>query len=228
MRTNHRQFKDSVYEHLAVVSKALSASKRWELLDLLSQSPRTVEDLAKEAGLNVANASRHLQVLRASRMVDAIKKGLYVEYRLADEKVLRFLHELRDFAASRTAEVERMTKERFQEWEAIETVSIDELKRRMRSGKVTVIDVRPSEEYRAGHIPGALSCPLPALRKKITELPRSREVIAYCRGPYCVMAVEAAAWLRKKGFRVRRMDAGVSDWRARGWRVASNPMEVNP
>lgn len=228
MRTDHRQFKDSIYEHLSIVSKALSAPKRWELLDLLSQSPRTVENLAKEAGLNVANASRHLQVLRASRLVDAVKKGLYVEYRLADEKVSGFLHELRSFAESRTAEVERLTKVHFQEFESAETVSIDELKRRMRSGKVTVIDVRPVEEYRAGHIPGALSFPLPELRKKITKLPRHREVIAYCRGPYCIMAVEAAAWLCRKGFRVRRMEEGISDWRASGGRVESNPMEAKP
>lgn len=228
MKTNHRQFKDSIYEHLSIVSKALSAPKRWEILDLLCQSPRTVEGLAKEAGLNVANASRHLQVLRVSRLVNSVKKGLYVEYSLADEQVSDFLHELRSFAESRTAEVRRMTEVHFQELESTETVSIDELKRRLRSGKVTVIDVRPSEEYRAGHIPGALSCPLPELRKRITELPRHREVIAYCRGPYCIMAVEAAVWLRKKGFRARRLEEGIPDWRASGGRVETNPTEVKP
>lgn len=227
MKKSHHQFKNSVYDHLSIVSKALSAPKRWEILDLLDQSPRTVEDLAREAGLNVANASRHLQVLRASRMVKTLKQGLYVEYRLADDRVSDFLHELRCFAESRVSELERMTRAHFRELESCETVSINELKQRMRSGRVTVIDVRPVEEYRAGHIPGALSFPLPELRKKMAKLPRNREVIAYCRGPYCLMAVEAAAWLCRKGFRARRMEAGISDWRANGGRIESLALEVS-
>ena len=157
--------------------------------------------------------------MRAARLVDAEKKGLYVEYRLADEQVCRFFHSLRGLAETRLAEVERVTRDYLEERGAMEKVQSTELLRRVRDGQVTVLDVRPSEEYHAGHIPGALSVPLPELKKRLTELPKNREVVAYCRGPYCVMAIEAVELLRKKGFRAHRMEQGVVEWRARGWRV---------
>jgi rhodanese-related sulfurtransferase/DNA-binding transcriptional ArsR family regulator len=219
MDARHRRFKDSVYEQLARIGKAASAPKRLELLDLLCQGPRTVESLAEQASLSVANASQHLQVLRAARLVEAEKKGLYVEYRVAEDQVGRFFQDLRTLAESRLAELEQVTTAYMTERGAMEPVGGDELLRRVRNGEVTVLDVRPVEEFRAGHIPGAMSVPVSELRKRLAELPKRRDIVAYCRGPYCVMAIEAVEVLRKKGFRAHRMDEGVLEWRARGWRV---------
>jgi rhodanese-related sulfurtransferase/DNA-binding transcriptional ArsR family regulator len=215
-----REFKDSVYGELARIGKAVSAPKRLELLDLLCQGPRTVEVLAGQAGVSVANASQHLQVLRAARLVDAEKKGLYVEYRIADEQVSLFLLAIRRLATARLAEVSEVTRAFLTDRSAMEEVASDELLRRVRAGEVTVLDVRPSDEYRAGHIPGALSVPVSELKKRLGELPRRKEIVAYCRGPYCVMSIDAVDLLRKKGFTAHRMDLGIVDWRARGWRVA--------
>jgi rhodanese-related sulfurtransferase/DNA-binding transcriptional ArsR family regulator len=218
----HRRFKDAIYEQLARVGKALSAPKRLELLELLSQGPRTVEGLAEQAALTIANASQHLQVLRAARLVDTEKKGLYVEYRIADDDVSRFLVALRTVAETRLAEVEQVTRRYFGARGAMDAVDGDELLRRVRSGEVTVLDVRPVEEYQAGHIPGAISIPVGELGKRLKELPKSRQVVAYCRGPYCVMAIDAVELLRKKGFKAERLEQGVNDWRARGWRVETD------
>lgn len=217
MTTAHRRFKDSIYEQFARLGKATSAPKRLELLDLLCQGPRTVEALAEQAGSSVANVSQHLQILRAARLVEAEKKGLYVEYRLADDEVSRFFLALRGLAESRLAEVDQVARAYFEQRGAMEAVEGDELLRRVKSGEVTVLDVRPIEEYCAGHIPGALSVPVGELKARLKELPKDREVVAYCRGPYCVMAVEAVELLRKKGFKAHRMEQGVVDWRARGW-----------
>ena len=217
--TTQRRFKDAIYEQFARLGKAVSVSKRLELLDLLCQGPRTVEALAQQAAISVANASQHLQVLRAARLVDAEKKGLYVEYRLADDEVCRFFIALRGLAEARLAEVERVTRAYLEERGAMEAVGGDELLRRVKKGEVTVLDVRPPEEYRAGHIPGAISIPVGELPARLGELPKGREIVAYCRGPYCVMAVEAVELLRKKGFEAHRMEQGVVDWRARGFCV---------
>jgi rhodanese-related sulfurtransferase len=228
MPTPQRRFKDRIYEQFARLGKAVSAPKRLELLDLLCQGPRTVEAIAEQASLSVANASQHLQILRAARLVEAEKKGLYVEYRLADDEVCRFFHALRGLAESRLAEVDQVTHAYFQQRGAMEAVPGDELLRRVKSGEVTVLDVRPIEEYRAGHIPGALSVPLADLKTRLKELPKDRDVVAYCRGPYCVMAVDAVELLRKKGFRAHRMEQGVVDWRARGWRVEAGSQAARP
>lgn len=221
MTTAHRRFKDAIYEQFARLGKAVAAPKRLELLDLLCQGPRTVEALAEQAALSVANASQHLQVLRAARLVGAEKKGLYVEYRLADEQVCRFFVALRGLAEARLAEVDQVAREYFEKRGGMEAVAQDELLRRVQSGAVTVLDVRPLEEYRAGHIPGAVSVPVGELKARLKELPKNREVVAYCRGPYCVMAVEAVELLRDKGFTAHRLEQGVIDWRARGWHVES-------
>jgi rhodanese-related sulfurtransferase/predicted transcriptional regulator len=228
MTTGHRRFKDAINEQLARVGKAVSAPKRLELLDLLCQGPRTVEALAEQAAISVANASQHLQVLRAARLVEAEKKGLYVEYRLADDEVCRFFIALRRLAEARLAEVEQVTREFRQARGEMEAVDPDELLRRVRKGEVTVIDVRPVEEYRAGHIPGARSIPVGELEGRLRELPKRREIVAYCRGPYCVMAVEAVALLRKKGFKARCMEQGVADFRARGLRIESEQEGARP
>ena len=219
MTTPHRRFKDSIYEQVARLGKAASAPKRLELLDLLCQGPRSVEALALQAGISLANASQHLQVLRGARLVDAEKKGLRVEYRLASEDVCQFFLTLRGLAESRLTEIDQVTREYFESRGAMEAVEGEELLRRVRDGEVTVLDVRPAEEYRAGHIPGALSIPVSELKARLRELPKAREIVAYCRGPYCVMALEAVQLLRAKGFEAHRMEQGVVDWRARGWRV---------
>ncbi len=219
MTSHGRRFKDTIYDQFARLGKALAAPKRIELLDVLCQGPRTVEALAGQVAVSIANASQHLQVLRAARLVETEKKGLYVEYRLADDRVCRFLQALRELAESRLTEVEQVTRQFLEERGAMEEVDAGELLRRVRNGDVTILDVRPAEEYRAGHIPGALSVPLSELKKRLRELPKSRDVVAYCRGPYCVMAVEAVGLLREKGFHAHRMEAGVVEWRALGGRV---------
>lgn len=220
MTSPARRFKDAIYEQFSRLGKAVAAPKRIELLDLLCQGPRTVEALADQAALSVANASQHLRILRMARLVDAEKKGLYVEYRLADDAVGRFYVALRGLAESRLAEVEQVSREYLDSRGAMEPVESEELLRRVRRGEVTVLDVRPVEEYRAGHIPGALSVPVGDLMARLKELPRDRAVVAYCRGPYCVMAVEAVRILRKRGFKAHRLELGVTDWKGRGWRVA--------
>jgi rhodanese-related sulfurtransferase/DNA-binding transcriptional ArsR family regulator len=221
MTQAHRQFKDAIYQQLARIGKAASAPKRLELLELLCQGPRTVEALASQAGISTANASQHLQILRAARLVDAEKRGLHVEYRLTDHRVSDFFLQLRTLAESQLVELQQVAQQFLEERGAPEPVRGEELLRRVRHGEVVVLDVRPTEEYQAGHIPGALSVPLAELEKRLKALPKSREIVAYCRGPYCVMAVEAVELLRKKGFRAQRMEQGVMEWRARGWRVAS-------
>lgn len=219
MTTPQRRFKDVVYDQLARVGKATAAPKRLELIDLLCQGPRTVERLAEGAGLSVANASRHLQVLRAARLVEAEKRGLYMEYRLADDEVCRFYVALRGLAEARLTEIEQVARAYFGDCGALDAIDGGELLRRVRAREVTVLDVRPADEYQAGHIPGALSVPVGELTAKLGQIPRDRAVVAYCRGPYCVMAVEAVERLRKAGFQAYRMEQGVADWRARGWRI---------
>ncbi|MBI5137525.1 MAG: metalloregulator ArsR/SmtB family transcription factor [Nitrospirae bacterium] len=218
MTNPNRRFKNAIYEQFARIGKAASSPKRLELLDLLCQAPRTVEVLANVAGISMANASRHLAVLRAARLVEADKAGLYVTYRVADEGVCDLLLAMRHVAERRLAEVERIARD-FLEGERLEPVDREALVQRVRAGAVTVLDVRPVEEYAAGHIPGAVSVPLGELEARLSELPREREIVAYCRGPYCVLAVEAVERLRARGFRAVRLADGVWDWRARGWPV---------
>lgn len=219
MSLSHRQYKDAIYEQLARIGKAVSAPKRIELLEILGQGPRTVEALAKLADLSVANASQHLKALRAARLVDAEKKGLFVEYRLADDSVGRYLLTTQTLADARLAEIRQLTRDFLEKRGALEPVNREELVRRVRDGEVIVLDVRPSEEYAAGHIPGAVSVPIDELKARLRELPKGKEIVAYCRGPYCIMSIEAVELLRKKGFRALRMEQGVLDWRARGWRI---------
>jgi rhodanese-related sulfurtransferase len=220
MALSSRAFKDAVYEQLARIGKVMASPRRLELLDLLAQGPRTVEALARETGLSVANASQHLQALRAARLLLAEKRGVYVTYRLAGDDVAAFYRSLRTLAQSRLAEIEQVTREFLADRDALEAVDRDDLVRRVKRGSVTVLDVRPVEEFAAGHIPGALSIPLPQLARRLGELPRGREIVAYCRGPYCVLAVEAVRLLRRRGLRAERLEDGVPDWRARGYRVA--------
>ena len=220
MKNPNRSFKDAIYEQFARVGKSVSSPKRLELLDLLCQSERTVEALAKEAGMTLANASQHLQVLRAARLVEVEKEGVYMTYRLADSAVCEFFRTMRVLAESRLAEVEQIKRRFLEGREGMEPVDRDLLLERVRKGAVTVLDVRPVEEYNAGHIPGAISIPLKELEPHLSELPRDQEIVAYCRGPYCVLAIQAVEVLRNKGFHAIRLEDGIQDWRAMGFPVA--------
>ena len=220
MRNPNRLFKDSIYEQFSRIGKAVSSPKRLELLDLLCQGERTVDVLAKESGLAVANASQHLQVLRATRLVEAEKVGLFVTYRLADNTVCEFFRTMRVLAESRLAEVEQIKRRFLEGREGMVPVDRDALIKRVRKGRVTVLDVRPIEEYQAGHIPGAMSIPLKELERHLSELPHDQEIVAYCRGPYCVLAMEAVEILRAKGFNAVRLEESIQDLRAMGFPIA--------
>ena len=215
-----RQFKDAIYEQFARIGKAVSSPKRLELLDLLCQGERTVEALAAEAELSIANTSQHLQVLRAARLVEASKEGLYVTYRIADSAVGDFVRSIRVLAENQLAEVDQISRRFFEARRDLEPLDRDALVKRVRKGEVVVLDVRPVEEYLAGHIPGALSMPVQEVKRRLSELPKGQEIVAYCRGPYCVFSDQAVELLRAKGFQAVRLDEGILDWRARGLRVA--------
>ncbi len=208
--------KKEIYQQISRVGKAVANPGRLELLDLLTQGPRTVEGLAREAGISVANASQHLRILRAARLVEAEKRGLFVIYRLADQGVGDFFLTLRTLAEDRLADIERIVRQFMEGRESLEPVERESLLDRVREGVVTVVDVRPREEYQAGHIPGAVSVPLKELESYLSRLPSDRRIVAYCRGPYCVLAIEAVEILRAHGFRATRLDDGVLEWRARG------------
>jgi len=222
MKNPNRLFKDAIYEQFARIGKAVSSPKRLELLDLLCQGERTVEVLAKESGLTVANASQHLQVLRAARLVETEKVGLFVVYHLADQTVCEFFRTMRVLAESRLAEVEQIKRRFLEGREGMEPVDRDELLELVRQKAVTVLDVRPVEEYNAAHIPGALSIPLKELTQHLAELPRDQEIVAYCRGPFCVLSVQAVEMLRAQGFNAVRLEEGIQDLRAMGFPIAEN------
>jgi rhodanese-related sulfurtransferase len=215
----HREFKDRIFGQFARIGKALSSPRRLEIVDLLAQGERTVEEIARETSMSVASTSQHLQALKAARMVEARREGLYVHYRLADEDVFRTWQAVRALAESRLSEVDGVVEAYLEDRDALEAVDASDLLERLRDGSVVVLDVRPEEEYRAGHIPGALSVPVDALEAALKTLPRGREVVAYCRGPYCVFSDEAVAFLRAHGYRARRLRQGLPDWRAAGMPV---------
>ncbi len=228
MTTPARHFKDTVYGQLARIGKAVSSPRRLELLDLLAQGPRTVEALAGLSGQSVANTSHHLKILRQAHLVESRKSGPYVTCRLAGDDVAAFWCALRDLGEARLAEVEIVTRQFLEDRGQLERVEVEVLVERVRGGAVTVLDVRPAAEYRAGHIPGALSVPLPDLERRIADLPRDREVVAYCRGPFCVLAVEAVRVLRARGFNALRLEEGVPEWRARGLPLVTTPTTEAP
>ena len=207
-----RHFKDQLYEQFARIGKALSNPHRLELVELLAQGERTVEELAAEANLPIANASQHLQVLRAAQLVDVRRDGLYAYYRLSDERVFRVWQALRDLGEQQLAEVNRLVESFLQDRSPLQSISAAELIERIEAGDVLVLDVRPEPEYRSGHIPEARSIPVDELETRLGELPRKKEIIAYCRGPYCVFADEAVALLQRHGYRARRLVEGLPDW----------------
>jgi rhodanese-related sulfurtransferase len=186
------------------------------MMELLAQRERTVESLADELGLSMGNASAHLQVLREGRLVASRKDGLFVHYRVADDVVLGLLESLRKVAETRLAEVDQLVQSYFGDRSDMDAIGFDELKARLKAGSVIVVDVRPAEEFAAGHIAGAVSIPHDQLQERLRELPRDKEVVAYCRGPYCVFADEAVAALRGRRRKARRLDAGFPEWKNAG------------
>lgn len=221
-----RNFKDAAYEQLARIGQAQASGPRLELLDLLCQGPRTVEALARQVGQSVANTSHHLRVLHRARLVTIRRFGVQREYTVADEAVSGAFLALRAAAEARLPELSQLVREFHAAPDAWEAVDEETLLARMREGAVTLLDVRPTLEYRAGHIPGALSVPLEDLEQRLAELPHGRDIVAYCRGPYCVLAVEAVALLRAHGLRAQQLKLGVPDWRARGLPVESTTEEL--
>jgi len=217
----NRQFRDDIYEQFTRIGKAIASPKRLELLDLLCQGERTVEALAKAANLSVANASQHLKKLQSARLVISEKSGAFVIYRVADESVYAFFHAMRVLAENRLAEIEQIARQFMASKESMEGVDRVALLKRARAGKAIVLDVRPAEEYRAGHIEGAISIPIKELEQQLSKLPRDKEIVAYCRGPYCVMSIEAVQMLRAKGFRAERLEDDVYEWKIHDLPVAS-------
>src|SRR5438093_13030136 len=221
-RDAHRDFKDRLYGQFARIGKALSSPHRLEILELLAQGERTVDSLATEIGLSLAHAAQHLQALRQAALVESRKEGLYVSYRLADPAVIDLCTALRTVAEHRLADLERLVREHFGDRSDAEPVQMDELLKRARSETVVILDTRPATEYAAGHIAGAISVPVDDLQRRLWQLPKGNEYVAYCRGPYCVYADRAVEILRSNGRQARRLREGFPEWRAAGL-----PVEVS-
>jgi rhodanese-related sulfurtransferase/DNA-binding transcriptional ArsR family regulator len=211
----------ALFAQFAAVAKAVAHAHRLELLEQLAQGERSVEVLADRTRLSVANASQHLQHMRRAGIVAARRDGKFVYYRLADDTVLELLAALRRVAERGIAEVERIVRGYFDDRDSMEAVSRRELLERCRAGTVTVLDVRPEDEFALGHLPGAVNITLRALEARLSEFDPSKEIVAYCRGPYCVLSFEAVATLRARGFRARRLEDGLPEWRAAGLPVVT-------
>lgn len=220
MNNSHREFKDRLYGQLARLGKALSSPHRLEMLELLAQGERTVDSLATEIGLSLANASQHLQALRQAALVESRKDGLFVYYRLADADVFELSKVIRSVAQRRLAELDRLVHDHFGSRAGAEPVPMDELLKRARSKQVVILDTRPASEYIAGHIPGALSIPIDDLQRRLKELTKGKPYVAYCRGPYCIYADRAVDVLRASGRRAQRLVDGFPEWRSAGFPVS--------
>lgn len=214
--------KQAIYQHLAAVAQALGHAHRLELLEHLAQRARSVEELSVRAHLSFANTSRHLQILRRARLVEAERRGKHMLYRLAgDTEVVAMIKALGALGERNIAEIGRVVTDYFSARDALEPLSRADLLARLHDGLVTVLDVRPEDEFARGHLPSAVNIPVSELERRLSELPRDREVIAYCRGPYCILSFDAVAALRTRGFRVRRLEDGFPEWKAAGLPVES-------
>ena len=218
----HREFKDRLYGQFARIGKALSSPHRLEILELLAQGERTVDSLATEVGLSLANTSQHLQVLRQAALVESRKDGLFVSYRLSDPAIFALCTAIRTVAERQLADLERLVRDHFGDRSEAEAVEMHELLKRARSKRVVVLDTRPPNEYAAGHIAGAISVPVDDLQRRLRQLPKGKDYVAYCRGPYCVYADRAVEILRSNGRQARRLREGFPEWRAAGL-----PVEVS-
>lgn len=206
--------KQQLFTHFARIAKALASPNRLEILEILAQGERPVDAIAEAAGLSVANTSHHLQVLRDGGLVVSRREGVQMFYALSDEEIPVLLSDMQRIGERHLAEVERIVRENFANRDELTPVKHKELLSLVRAGEATVIDVRPSDEYKAGHIRGAINVPLEELPKRLAELPRKQQVVAYCRGPYCMLAYDAVAQLRKRGYRARRLEDGFPEWKA--------------
>jgi rhodanese-related sulfurtransferase len=216
----NRETKTALFDEFARAAKALGSGRRIELVDVLANGERTVEALAGEVGLSVANTSQHLQVLRQAGLVTGRREGTSIHYRLAAPEVFELWQALRTLAASRLAEVDRLAAAYLGARDELEPVTREELARRLQDGDpLVILDVRPVAEHAAGHLPGAVSIPVDELRRRLAELPGDREIVAYCRGPYCAFAHDAVAVLREAGFEARRLEDGMPEWQAAGLAV---------
>ena len=211
----------ALFQQFALVAKTLGHPQRLELIEQLGQGPRSVDMLAEKVGAPIANVSQHLQSMRRAGMVAAERQGKYVVYRLADASVLVAMHAIQRVAENNLAEVDRIVRGYFGQRDSLEPITREELSDRLRDGMVTVLDVRPSDEFALGHVPGALNVPLDEFDARLSTLDPDKEIVAYCRGAYCVMSFEAVSRLRVRGFRARRLEEGMPEWAAAGNAVAS-------
>lgn len=219
---NKRKFKDKVYHELARITKSMANPHRIEIIELLAQGEFSVELIAEQTNLTVANASQHLQVLKNAQLVEINRQGNFIFYRLSNNNVFKAWKALRELGVERIESIENVVKEFRKSKFNFETVTIDELIEKVDAGKVTILDVRPESEYKQGHIPNAISIPIDELSKRWKELPKHTEIIAYCRGPFCVYADEAVALLTKAGYKANRLEDGFPDWK-----LQELPIEVS-
>lgn len=217
-----REFKNKVYEELAKITKALANPHRLEIIELLAQGEFSVEQIASQTSLSVANASQHLQVLKASQLVEITRQGNFIHYRLANANVFKAWKALRDLGVERIATIEKLVRDFRKSKFNFGSVTMDELIKKIEAGKITILDVRPEAEFNSGHIANAVSIPIDQLPKRLKELPKRNEIITYCRGPFCVYADEAVALLNKAGYKAIRLEEGFPDWQLEGL-----PIEVS-
>jgi len=214
-----RDFKDLIFQQFANTAAAFSSPKRLEIIDILEQGEKDVETLSSQISATVANTSRHLQILKNARLVESRRDGVRIYYRLADEKVFNCWKGLQSLAESRVSEIREVLKDFLSERDAMNAMSKEELWSRIQSNDVIILDVRPEEEFKSGHIPGAISIPLSELRKRLNEIPHNRKIVAYCRGPYCVLSPEAIKILHDEGYSASRLEEGLPEWREAGFPV---------
>jgi rhodanese-related sulfurtransferase/DNA-binding transcriptional ArsR family regulator len=219
---NKREFKDKVYDELAKITKALANPHRLEIVELLAQGEFSVEQISIQTNLSIANTSQHLQVLKTAQLVDVTRQGNFIHYRLANANVFKAWKALRDLGLERIASIEKIVKDFRQSKFKFESVTIDDLVKKLKSEKITILDVRPEAEFKKGHIEKAISIPIEQLESRLKELPRRNQIVAYCRGPFCVYADEAVALLNKAGYKATRLNEGFPDWSLMGL-----PIEVN-
>lgn len=211
-----REFKDLIFQQFANIATAFSSPKRLEIIDILKQGEKDVETLSRQISATFANTSRHLQILKNARLVESRRDGVRMHYRLADEKVFNCWKSLQSLAENRVAEIREVLRDFLAERNAMNAMSKEELWSRIESNDVIVLDVRPEEEFSTGHIPGAISIPLSELRERLNEIPHDREIVAYCRGPYCVLSPEAIKILLDEGYDASRLEEGLPEWKEAG------------